>query len=306
MAKLILSLDGTVLKEVPLDKERLTIGRRPSNDLQIENLAVSGEHALIVTILNDSFLEDLGSTNGTLVNGVPIKKHILQHNDVIEIGKYKLKYLAETVGTGVQAAQPQDFEKTMVIRPGAAARAAETGAGKGFGAAQIGVTATQPGPAGQPSAPPPTGQFRPPPPPPQPQATSTYVPNPAPPAPQAMQTNVQQAAPAPAARGPAATGIQQPVAPAAGGLPVGAIQILTGPSAGKELDLVKNLTTLGKPGVQVAVITRRPQGYFITHVEGANFPIVNGRTLDAQAHPLRDHDVVELAGVKMEFFHRPA
>ncbi|MGH8665071.1 MAG: FHA domain-containing protein, partial [Burkholderiales bacterium] len=85
---------------------------------------------------------------------------------------------------------------------------------------------------------------------------------------------------------------------------VGAIQILTGPSAGKELELVKNLTTLGKPGVQVAVITRRPQGYFITHVEGANFPIVNGRTLDAQAHPLRDHDVVELAGVKMEFFHK--
>ena len=79
MAKLILSLDGSVIKEVPLDKERLTIGRRPHNDLQIDNLAVSGEHALIVTILNDSFLEDLGSTNGTLVNGVPIKKHILQH-----------------------------------------------------------------------------------------------------------------------------------------------------------------------------------------------------------------------------------
>lgn len=260
MAKLILSLDGTVLKEVPLDKERLTIGRRPSNDLQIENLAVSGEHALIVTILNDSFLEDLGSTNGTLVNGVPIKKHILQHNDVVEIGKYKLKYLAESMmGTGMHAAQPQDFEKTMVIRPGAAARAAETGAGKGFGAAQIGVTATQPGPP----APPPR------------------------PAPMPTQTGMQPVSPS----GQTAS-------------PVGTIQILTGPSAGKELDLVKNLTTLGKPGVQVAVITRRPQGYFITHVEGANFPIVNGKTLDAQAHPLRDHDVVELAGVKMEFFHR--
>jgi hypothetical protein len=95
----------------------------------------------------------------------------------------------------------------------------------------------------------------------------------------------------------------QSPAPAVGQL-VGAIQILTGPSAGKELELVKNLTTLGRPGVQVAVITRRPQGYFITHVEGANFPIVNGKTLDAQAHPLRDHDVVELAGVKMEFFHK--
>ena len=84
--------------------------------------------------------------------------------------------------------------------------------------------------------------------------------------------------------------------------PVGVIQILTGPSSGKELELVKNLTTLGKPGVQVAVITRRPQGYYITHVEGAKFPIINGKTLDAQAHPLRDHDVVELAGVRMEFY----
>jgi len=304
MAKLILSLDGTVLKEVALDKERLTIGRRPSNDLQIENLAVSGEHALIVTILNDSFLEDLGSTNGTLVNGVPIKKHILQHNDVVEIGKYKLKYLSETLSTGMQPAQAQDFEKTMVIRPGAAARAAETGAGKGFGAAQIGVTATQPGPLGQP-APSATAQYQAPTPP-QPHPTQSFVPNPAAvptPPPQAMRPPTQPAVAPPPAPGPATqTGIQ----PAAGGLPVGAIQILTGPSAGKELDLVKNLTTLGKPGVQVAVITRRPQGYFITHVEGANFPIVNGRTLDAQAHPLRDHDVVELAGVKMEFFHRSA
>ncbi len=81
-----------------------------------------------------------------------------------------------------------------------------------------------------------------------------------------------------------------------------AIQILTGSSAGKELELTKNLTTLGKPGVQVAVITRRPHGYFITHVEGASYPVINGKTLDAQAHQLNDHDVIELAGVKMEFF----
>ena len=95
MAKLILSLEGSVIREVTLDKERVTIGRKPQNDVQIENLAVSGEHACIVTILNDSFLEDLGSTNGTLVNGNPIKKHILQNNDVIEIGKYKLKYIGD-------------------------------------------------------------------------------------------------------------------------------------------------------------------------------------------------------------------
>ena len=123
MAKLILSMDGLVLKEIPLTKERTTIGRKPHNDIQIDNLAVSGEHAVIVTILNDSFLEDLGSTNGTLVNGVPIKKHILQHNDVIEIGKYKLKYIAEQMATGMQTAGGAEFEKTMVIRPGMAAGA---------------------------------------------------------------------------------------------------------------------------------------------------------------------------------------
>ncbi len=300
MAKLILSLDGTVMKDVPLDKERLTIGRRSSNDLQIDNLAVSGEHALIVTILNDSFLEDLGSTNGTLVNGVPIKKHILQHNDVVEIGKYKLKYIAEHTATGMQQAGGAEFEKTMVIRPGMAARAAQTGAGPAFGASSAAsATSTQPAPVGQASGMITGQQIRPAAPPP---APPPIAPRPV------AQPQAYAPSPAPATASsayvppPTQTSLQ-PQAPAQAGL-IGAIQILTGPSAGKELELVKNLTTLGKPGVQVAVITRRPQGYFITHVEGANFPIVNGKTLDAQAHPLRDHDVVELAGVKMEFFHK--
>ena len=75
-----------------------------------------------------------------------------------------------------------------------------------------------------------------------------------------------------------------------------------GANAGKELELTKPLTTLGKPGVQVAVLTRRPQGYFITHVEGAQRPTVNGQQIGAAPHALKDHDVIELAGVKMEFF----
>jgi hypothetical protein len=82
------------------------------------------------------------------------------------------------------------------------------------------------------------------------------------------------------------------------------VQVLTGPNAGKELELVKNLTTLGKPGLQVAVLTRRPHGFFITHVEGENFPLVNGRALTNQAHQLNEHDVIELAGVKMEFYFK--
>ncbi|MGZ5042113.1 MAG: FHA domain-containing protein, partial [Usitatibacter sp.] len=112
MAKLILSVDGQVLKEYQLSKERTLIGRKPHNDIPIDNLAVSGEHAAIITILNDSFIEDLGSTNGTMVNGKPVKKHFLQNNDVVEIGKHKLKYFNDAP----TAATAADFEKTMIIR----------------------------------------------------------------------------------------------------------------------------------------------------------------------------------------------
>lgn len=269
MAKLILSLEGSMIREVPLDKERIMIGRKPSNEIQIENLAVSGEHACIVTILNDSFLEDMGSTNGTLVNGNPIKKHILQNNDVIEIGKYKLKYVAEAPAAGHGN---EDFEKTMILRapPKAAAAAPAPKPGN------------EPAPPPKPSTPPPT-------------------PRPVPPAVKPAAPAPASAAPAPATIAPAPAAAAAPVKPAEA-QPLAAVQILTGPSAGKELDLVKNLTTLGKPGLQVAVITRRPQGYFITHVEGAKFPVINGKMIDAQAQPLQDHDVIELAGVKMEFF----
>ena len=252
MAKLILSLEGSVIREISLDKERITIGRRPQNDIQIENLAVSGEHACLVTILNDSFLEDLGSTNGTLVNGNPIKKHILQNNDVVEIGKYRMKYVVEAAAA--QVAQ-DDFERTMVMK---------SSPGK----------PTAPRPAAAPTSPP------------------TGAPRPAAAAVSAPTTPPRPAAPTAAAQKPAAAEAQ----------PLAALQLLTGPNAGKEIELVKNLTTLGKPGVQVAVITRRPQGYFITHVEGAVFPVLNGKTIDSQARQLNDHDVIELAGVKMEFF----
>jgi len=264
MAKLILSLNGSVIREIPLNKDRVTIGRKPQNDISIENLAVSGEHACIVTILEDSFLEDLGSTNGTLVNGNPIKKHILQNNDVIEIGKYKMKYMVEA---GTAAAAPvEDFERTMVMR------------------SPVKPAASAPKPA----APVPKRPITPSPPPPPPPAAAMPKPAPAP----TIAPAPAPAAPAAAPR-PAVSTEPQPLA---------ALQILTGAVAGKEIELTKNLTTLGKPGVQVAVITRRPQGYFLTHVEGASFPVVNGKALDAQARQLNDHDVIELVGVKMEFF----
>lgn len=240
MAKLTLSMDGLTLKEIPLTKERTSIGRKPHNDIQIDNLAISGEHAVVVVIQNDVFLEDLDSTNGTFVNGQQVKKHFLQNGDVIELGKYRLKFAGEP-------AQPQnagggDFDKTMVLRPGMMQKPAEPApaANKSFGDTMAGIKATPPAPAEPPKA--------------------------------------------------------------AAALPLGAIQVLSGANAGKELELSKTLTTLGKPGVQVAVIARRPQGYFITHVEGAQFPVVNGKTLSAQAHALEDHCIIELAGTKMEFF----
>jgi len=236
-------MESTVLKEIPLNKERTTIGRKPHNDIQIDNLAISGEHAVVITILNDSFLEDLGSTNGTFVNGQSVKKHFLQNGDTIELGKYRLKFVSELP----QQTNAADFERTMILRPGAAKPAAAA-------------------PAAPAAAP-------------DPSSTSPGV---APPAAAATTTAAPAAAPQ--------------------ALPLGAIQLLSGGNAGKEMELTKTLTTLGKPGVQVAVIARRPHGYFITHVEGASFPVVNGKALDAQAHQLADHDVIELAGVKMEFF----
>ena len=284
MAKLIISVDGQVLDEVVLAQERTTIGRKPHNDVRIENLAVSGEHAAIVTILNDSFLEDLGSTNGTTVNGHPVKKHFLQNNDVVEIGKYKLKYINDKAS---QAA-PGDFEKTVVLRPSQSAAqqaAAASGATRPGGYSD--PASTLPGPlpsqvtgvVGQQASSPTTVQAA---------AAGDVQPLAA----------LSAAAPVQPAAAPAAT--VRPASPAPA-----AIQILTGPSAGKELDRVKNLTTLGKPGIQVAVITTRPHGFFITHVEGAQYPSVNGQSLDGQPRQLHDHDIIELAGVKMEFFHKP-
>ncbi|MGE5468652.1 MAG: FHA domain-containing protein [Ignavibacteria bacterium] len=247
MAKLILSMESMVLKEIPLTKERMTIGRKPHNDIQIDNLAISGEHAVVVTVLNDSFLEDLHSTNGTFVNGKSVEKHFLQNGDVIELGKYRLKFVNEVPAQAPAAGAapaPADFEKTMVLRPDMLNKTAEQIQNKSMGDTQVGLKAM---PAAAPAAP----------------------------------------------------------APAASVLPPAAIQILSGANTGKELELTKTLTTLGKPGVQVAVIARRPHGYFITHVEGANFPVVGGVTLEAnKPHPLKDHDIIELAGVKMEFFFK--
>ncbi|MFM7332113.1 MAG: FHA domain-containing protein [Brachymonas sp.] len=216
MPKMIVSIDGVVIKEVQLTKDRTTLGRRPYNDIVIDNLAVSGEHAVIQLAGNDVSLEDLNSTNGTYINGKAVKKQQLANNDTIEIGKYKIKYVNEQ--------QEEGFERTMVIKAGAA----------GLGA------------------------------------------------------------PAPVAAAAA------PVAPVAANA---AIKVLSGAAAGREVPLVKVVTTIGKPGVAVAAITKRPHGFVVAHVEGSNKPTLNGSPIGAEPVTLKDGDVLELAGTQMQFAH---
>jgi hypothetical protein len=225
MPKMIVSIDGVVIKEVQLTKDRTTLGRRPYNDIVIDNLAVSGEHAVLQLTGNEVHLEDLNSTNGTYVNGKAVKKQLLQNNDTIEIGKYKIKFINEAPGAS--------FEKTMIIKPGS------------------------PLPVAKPAAPGPAA--------------------------------AKPAAPAGAA------------APWTDNLGPASIKVLSGAAAGREVPLVKVVTTIGKPGVAVAAITRRAHGFVVAHVEGSGKPTLNGAPLGAEPVPLKSGDMLELAGTQMQF-----
>ncbi len=298
MARLILSLDNQVLAEYNMTKERYTIGRLPDNDVRIDNPAVSGHHSLIINILNDSFLEDLNSTNGTYVNGKLIKKHALQHGDVITIGHHQLRFSDQQAPETEQ----DEFEKTMVIPTGQQnadqLAKAEAAADEAVAAAADEIQddvaeAVKLDPeeaAALDDAPPPAPE-----PEPEPEEETIAAAEPeAAPEPEPTET---------AALSATQTGIDPASAPSA--LPLAKLQVLSGAFAGRELELTKALTTLGRPGVQVAAITRRAEGYYIVHVESGeegDFPLVNGQPIGAQARKLSDNDVVQLAGVKMGFF----
>jgi hypothetical protein len=219
MGKLVVSLDGVVIKEVQITKDKTTLGRRPYNDIVIDNLAVSGEHAVLQMVGADVFIEDLNSTNGTYINGKAVKKQLLSHNDTVEIGKYKIKFIVED-GT--------DYEKTMIMKPGTARPPAQPGYQQsGFGASGFGSLAASTTPA--------------------------------------------------------------------------SIKVLNGAAAGREVLLTKVVTTVGKPGVQVASITKRPGGYVLAHVEGTLQPTVNGNPVTGETVHLKNGDVIELAGTQMQF-----
>jgi pSer/pThr/pTyr-binding forkhead associated (FHA) protein len=211
MPKMIVSIDGVVIKEVQLTKDRTTLGRRPYNDIVIDNLAVSGEHAVLQMTGNEVYMEDLNSTNGTYVNGKAVKKQLLQNNDTVEIGKYKIKYMNEAVAA--------TFDKTMVMKAGS-----------------VGVSSAPP------VAAPPSGE----------------------------SANA-------------------------------AIKVLSGAAAGREVPLVKVVTTIGKPGVAVAAITKRQHGFVVAHVEGGSKPTLNGSPIGAEPVALKNGDLLELAGTQMQF-----
>jgi hypothetical protein len=225
-----------------------------------------------------------------MVNGKPVKKHFLQNNDVVEIGKHKLKYFNDAP----TAATAADFEKTMIIRNPAKAAPPPPKPEAGPGDTQTNLKSMPEAPKATPApAPAPSASSS--------SATTTSPPEPPPmkpvqaaPPPEPAPMRPPPPAPAPPPRTADGTPLREAV-----------IQVLSGAAAGRTLDLTKNLTTIGKPGLQVAVITKRPNGYFITHVEGATYPTLNGASMGAQAHPLNDHDLIEIAGVKMEFFYKP-
>ena len=213
MPKMIVSIDGVVIKEVTLAKDRTTLGRRPYNDIVIDNLAISGEHAVLHMIGGDVYLEDLNSTNGTYVNGRAVKKQALEHNDVVEVGKYKIRYL---VGGGTAE-----------------------GAGQG---PTIVATSSEPIPLSS--------------------APTVHT-------------------------------------PLGGSTGVAVIRVLSGSGAGRELSLQKVVTTIGKPGVAVAAVTRRLHGYVVAPIDGGT--ALNGEPLGNEAVALQDGDVLELGGTRMQF-----
>lgn len=227
MAKLIVTRHGAVAGNHFIDEAAFAIGAAEGNDLRLDGAGVSRDHARIVTIGNDSILEDLGSTNGTLVNGRPVTRHILQHDDVIEIADWQIRYRSHKVKEGAP------FDRTLVTQA----------------IVPEGLEPTEP------------------------------------------------------------VGVHVKVTAALGrpwraGDPVGVMKALDGPHAGQEIELLRILRTFGVPGKQVVVVNRRPQGWFVTHVEGHRPARLNNRPIGPEPLPLKPDDVLEVAGRRMRFLLR--
>ena len=262
MSHLVVTIDDKLLGEFPIEKEKVSIGRKPDNDICLNNLAISGYHSQIITVLDSSFLEDLNSTNGTYVNARLVKKHALEDGDLIDIGNHRIRYVN---GTGEQKQDDNSdvLEKTIVLSPNDTglmrAKAPVKEEPKEATTIKKEQTVVEPK-----------------------QKTQTVEPRPD----------------TPVSKEPAASN----------DLPledrVGKLQVLNGKNAGLVLDLKKSLTTFGSPKLAVAGVTKRAKGYFLIHVQGkeGNPTLLNGEPMQEKAARLEDHDIIEVSGVKLEFF----
>lgn len=226
MAKLIVTMNGSVVGNFFIEKPRVTIGRRSGNDIQLDDPGVSKEHAVIQTVGNDHIFEDLGSTNGSAINGSRITRHILQNGDVIELDGYQLKYV------NVKANPEMDFDRTLMIRT------VDRGVGEAARSASGGDV----------------------------------------PSVKTARTSRRSC------------------------FPLGGVKGVKGEFVGQEIELERPLKTFGTAGLQLAVILRRPPGYFIALVEGRKPPRVNGHAIGSEPHALQDGDLIEVGQEKLEFF----
>lgn len=224
MAKLVLSLGGALVYQCFVDNDRMTVGREATNRIVVDDPAVSREHAAIVTVGNDHIVEDLASANGTFVNGLRVPRRILQHGDVIELGRFKLRYVKP------RAAADADLERTMLIP---------------------GLNAGLDGPLAP-----------------------------------ARRTEALPLSSSHSSRK---------------NFPDGRMTVVTGARVGETIELRRVVAVFGTPGAWSALIVRRPQGYYLQHLEGWRSPRVNGQRIGKEARLLKHGDRVEIAGQALEF-----
>ena len=263
MGKLVLRLPDGNRREFPLARERLTIGRRADNDICLPFPAVSGEHAAVVTILDDSFLEDLGSTNGTLVNGKSITKHFLRDYDEIDIGRHVLVYVSGDYVIPEQTPLPAANETVAVTANG--------GATIGDDEATVVYSTRSAGQAAE-SAP-----------------AQTSVPDTPP------HIEAPVAAPLADASGETHAVLEDASSNAA------ILEVLDGPSAGVSVPITGEEFIVGRVGAQIASLRSLASGVVLVPLEGDGAPCVNGAVVAAEGALLTPGDEIEIAGTRLAF-----
>ncbi|MEJ2115316.1 MAG: FHA domain-containing protein [Gammaproteobacteria bacterium] len=295
-AKLIISLDEKIVDEVPIEKEIISIGRKTDNDLCLDNLSISGYHSQISSVLDDCFVEDLNSTNGTFVNSKIIKKHALKDGDIIDVGNHRIKYVNHLASSSANS----EFEKTLIMT----ARSKRKNAIKEeqylqdiddqINSLEEAMCVAE----DEENAFTEVSEIL--------DENNNYYYNSS--IDETIDKNPEQAIPTnptedkPISDDTDTDDIQINSQPASSS--IGRIQILNGKNSGKEIALDKSLTTVGKPDVAVVGITKRNTGYFIMHIDGnQKTPSkLNGVIIGAKAQPIEAHDIIDVAGIKLEFF----